>query len=96
MGTGLDVVEWEYEPDGWLGDWFCLLTDAEDEEETSSFKEDGIVGADIPSRLPHNRIAAWARELMDDLQSIEDADQTNSTTKENGAEDLGESLAVKR
>lgn len=69
------------------------MIDAGNEE---TFVEDGAGGcADETScRLPQNRITAWARELMDDLQSIEDADQTNSN-KDN-AEDLGDSLAVKR
>lgn len=72
--------------------YFCCLSFSHMDpgnEETSA-KD----GGDTSSRLPHNRIAAWARELMDDFQSIEDADQTSST-KENG-EDLGDNLAVKR
>lgn len=46
------------------------------------------------SRLPHRRIAAWARELMDDLQSIEEA-HSGHRPRQNG-EDPGEPLAVKR
>lgn len=53
---------------------------------------------DTSSRLPHHRIAAWARELMEDLQSIEDeTDQGHSgSTKESNGDDLGDSLSVKR
>lgn len=46
-----------------------------------------------PSRLPHRRIAAWARELMDDLQSIDDA--YRGPNKDSG-DDPGDSLAIKR
>ncbi|XP_057368789.1 GRAM domain-containing protein 4-like isoform X2 [Daphnia carinata] len=52
---------------------------------------------DTSSRLPHHRIAAWARELMEDLQSIEDeTDQGNSGSTKESNDDLGDSLAVKR
>lgn len=47
-----------------------------------------------PSRLPHRRIAAWARELMDDLQSIEEAHSGHHPTE--SGEDPGEPLAIKR
>ncbi len=50
--------------------------------------------APSPSRLPHRRIAAWARELMDDLQSIEEAHSGHQPTE--SGEDPGEPLAIKR
>ena len=68
-------------------------------DETSQTNKDVAgSGGDTSSRLPHHRIATWARELMDDLQSIEDeTDQGQSSPKENNsADDLGDSLAVKR
>lgn len=66
--------------------------DVGNEETTTSTNKEG----DTLSRLPHRRIAAWARELMDDFQSIEEEDQAASqSTKDNG-DDLGDSLAVKR
>ena len=70
-------------------DWIDLLALMDVGNEETSNKD-----GDTSSRLPHHRIAAWARELMGDLQSIEDEDQGQST-KENG-DDLGDSLAVKR
>jgi hypothetical protein len=67
-------------------------------DETSQTSKDVTgSGGDTSSRLPHHRIAAWARELMDDLQSIEDeTDQGQGSSKENNGDDLGDSLAVKR
>jgi len=66
-------------------------------DEMLQANKDGIGSGDTSSRLPHHRIAAWARELMDDLQSIEDeTDQGQGSPKENNADDLGDSLAVKR
>ncbi len=69
------------------------LMDVGNEETTTSANKS--TDGDTLSRLPHRRIAAWARELMDDFQSIEDEDQTAQSTKDNG-DDLGDSLAVKR
>lgn len=63
-----------------------------------STSKDVAGSGDTSSRLPHHRIAAWARELMEDLQSIEDeTDQGNlGSAKESSGDDLGDSLAVKR
>uniref|UniRef100_A0A0P5XC50 GRAM domain-containing protein n=1 Tax=Daphnia magna TaxID=35525 RepID=A0A0P5XC50_9CRUS len=71
------------------------LTIGNDELPTS---KDVAGSGDTSSRLPHHRIAAWARELMEDLQSIEDeTDQGHSgSTKESNGDDLGDSLSVKR
>ncbi|XP_046463501.1 GRAM domain-containing protein 4-like isoform X1 [Daphnia pulex] len=66
-------------------------------DEMSQTSKEAVGSGDTSSRLPHHRIAAWARELMDDLQSIEDeTDQGQGSPKENNADDLGDSLAVKR
>lgn len=71
-------------------DFIVVIADAGNEE---MLAVDGERAETSSSRLPHNRITAWARELMDDLQSIEDADQTSNSNKD---EDLGDNLAVKR
>ena len=48
-----------------------------------------------PSRLgPHRRIAAWARELVDDFHAIEEAHKGKGLTE--SGDDPGETLAIKR
>jgi hypothetical protein len=76
---------------------FLLMFAIGNDEMSQASKEAAAGSGDTSSRLPHHRIAAWARELMDDLQSIEDeTDQGQGSPKENNADDLGDSLAVKR
>ena len=76
---------------------FLLIFAIGNDETSQTNKDVTDGGGDTSSRLPHHRIAAWARELMDDLQSIEDeTDQGQGLPKENNGDDLGDSLAVKR
>lgn len=44
--------------------------------------------------MPHRRIAAWAREIVDDFHAIEEAHKGKRLTE--SGDDPGETLAIKR